>query len=642
MRRTPWLVVTLTLLACSSDGVETPPECNPLGTAGCVTPWPSSLYLVEDSTTNTGVRVDLPEGALPTNVDLIPIDPRRFNEHDGFSPASFAFTAFAGGVDDANLVGFDDYPASVTDASPTVILDLETGERVEHFAELDANAFDFDMDEQALYLRPVNRLKPAHRYAVGIRDSLKGRAGGELPVSGAFVKLRQGKDTGHARLDARRAAYDDIFAAFESQGIARDQLVVAWDFTAASDDYLIAPMLGARDAALAAMGALAENVGYTITTDDPEDDDDRIMRRVIGTFEAPLVLTNDGDRGELAVDAAGAPMVTGSTSMRFVAVVPTCAATQAPVPMIIFGHGFFGDIGEAQGDYMRRVADELCMVVLGTEWYGMSRRDITGAALALNDAGGLVGFGERIIQGIVAFLTLEQLARGKLATELLVDGANTSLVDPTRVHFYGISQGHVLGATFMAYDPFIERGALSVGGTNWSLLFERSANWPSFQLIINGAYPGVLNTVLIETLMQFGLDRTENFHVSHRLLTDPLPGVPPKRILQHMGIGDTQVPNLASEQHARAMGLPLLGPSVKPVYGLTEMTAPLDSALVVFEEMPEFDPPASNLRHSDNNDVHEDVRRENATVRQLAGFFATGQVAQECNGPCDCSAGNCD
>jgi hypothetical protein len=642
MRRTVLLVLLSLASACGGDDVATPAECNPLGTAGCVTPWPSSLYLVADSTTNTGVRVDIPEGALPSNVDLIPIDPARFNEHDGFSPASFAFTAFAGGIDDGNLVGFDDYPASTTDASPTVILDMETGERVQHFAELDANSLDFDRDEQPLYIRPVNRLKPAHRYAVGIRSSLKGADGGDLPVSGAFVDLREGKATGHARLDERRAAYDDIFAAFEAQGIARDELVVAWDFTTASDEFLTAPMLGARDAALQAMGNLAENVTYTITTDDPETDDDRLQRRVIGSFTAPLILDGTGDRAELAVDAGGAPMVTGTHDARYVAVVPACATAQAPVPMIIFGHGFFGDIGEAQGDYMVRVADELCMVVLGTEWYGMARRDITGAALALNDAGGLVGFGERIVQGIIDFITLEQLARGKFATELLVDANDQPLVDPTRVHFYGISQGHILGTTFMAYDPFVERAALSVGGTNWSLLFERSANWPNFQLIINGAYSGVMNTVLIETLMQFGLDRTENFHVAHRLLADPMPGVPPKQILLHMGIGDTQVPNLASMQQARAIGLPLLGPSVEPVYGLTETTGPLDSAMVVFDEARAFDPPATNLRHTENNGVHEAVRRENAAVRQLGGFFGTGQVVQECDGACDCAAGKCD
>lgn len=636
------LLLAVIAAGCGEDAPTVAPACNPLGGGGCIAPWPSSIYMTADATSATGYRVDIPEGALPTNGDGTPIDPRRFNEGDGFSPSGFAFITFEGGVDPSNLVHHSRYDDSVTDASPTVLLDMDTGERVAHFAEVDANAMEFELDEQALYIRPANRLLPGHRYAVAIRKSLTRADGGELAISPAFARLLAGETTGHARLDAIADRFPAIFDALETAGIPRDDLVVAWDFVVASDDWITAPMLSAREAVLAAAGDRAANVTYTVDTDDPEDDDERIMRRVVGRFQAPMILTDKSDFAELAVDASGDVTVTGEVDSRYVAVVPACAAAQRPVPMIIFGHGFFGDIAEAQSDYLRRVADEMCMVVIGTEWFGMARKDIAGAALALNEGSRLIGFGERMIQGITNFMVLVQLARGAFATELLVEGTE-SLVDPDAIYFYGISQGHVLGTTLMAYDPVLERAALAVGGTNWSLLFERSTNWPNFHLIINGAYTGALNTVIIESLMQLGLDRIENQHIAHRILGDDrLPGTPPKQLLLNMAVGDTQVTNLSSEMQARALGIPVLSPTVKSAWGVPERDGPLPSALAIYDEKPMPMPPDSNARSLADNGTHGTVRLQAAPNRQILEFFTTGQITNHCAGACDCSTGACD
>ena len=118
----------------------------------------------------------------------------------------------------------------------------------------------------------------------------------------------------------------------------------------------------------------------------------------------------------------------------------------------------------------------------------MSNDDIPNALLALNDLNKGWGFGERIFQGMVNTIALEQLLRGKLATELFVDGQGRSIVDPTRVYFLGVSLGHVLGATFFAYDPFITRGVLNVGGANWALMFERSNSWAAYGLPLKSTY----------------------------------------------------------------------------------------------------------------------------------------------------------
>ena len=637
MKRLACLFVALT--ACGGDDgprIDVPAECNPLGGAGCVTPWPSSAYLRDDPGSPTGVRLDLAPGSLPVSADGVELDVAPFNGREGFSPAAQIFTAFPEGVDGGNLVFHDEIARSLEDSSPTVIVDMETGQRVAHFAELDANAAGVP-EQQALYLRPAARLAGARRYAVGIRTSLRAAGGGELARPPGFRAVVDGTPTSHARLEAIRARTEEAIAALEAAGVPADELVVAWDFVTASDESILATPRAVRDAALEAIGAGGANLTYTIEVDEPVDAD--IARRVIISYTSPSVADDDG----LHRDGDGAPIVDGTSNARAVLMVPSCATPTSRAGILIFGHGFFGGLDEAQGGYMRRVARDLCMVVVGGVWRGMSQDDLAFAATALNDVNQALPFGERILQGIVDFLALEHLARGALAEEVLVGQNGMPVVDPARVYFYGISQGHILGTTFFAWDPNLTRAALHVGGANWGVLFERSTNWVTFKLILEGAYPGPLNHVIIQQLLQMGFDPTDPVHVSPYLLGDGLPGTPDKQYLLHMSVGDAAVTNLASELQARTMGLPVLGPALFVPYGLEEATGPLADAFVIYTEEPSPLPPATNATNDQRNQAHEGIRRRDAVVEQIGTFFATGEIVHTCGDgtPCNCAEGAC-
>ena len=114
------LLAAVMMAGCSGDkDLATPDECNPLGGVACMTPWPSSVYEKDDSTTETGRRLDIPAGALPTNYDNTDVDPALYNKHDGFSSAAPIVIAFETGVDPSNLPTFHDFDASVAESSPT-------------------------------------------------------------------------------------------------------------------------------------------------------------------------------------------------------------------------------------------------------------------------------------------------------------------------------------------------------------------------------------------------------------------------------------------------------------------------------------------------------------------------------------------
>src|SRR5262249_25310433 len=259
------------------------------------------------------------------------------------------------------------------------------------------------------------------------------------------------------------------------------------------------------------------------------------------------------------------------------------------------------------------------------------------ALLALNDLSHGFGFGEHIWQGIVNFIALEQLLRGKLASELLVDAQGRSIVDPTRVYFLGISQGHILGSTFFAYDPFIDRGILHVGGANWSLMFERSNNWSIYGMPLKGAYVTLLDAVIMEQVLEMGLEQVDGATVA----PVAVPGTPPKHTLMNTSLGDAQVPNLASFFQARSLGAKLVDPAVVEPFGIDHATTVSDgAALVIVDEHPMPLPPETNETFSYDNVAHENPRRRAAIQQLMLDFWRTGVVANPCAGTCDCAAGN--
>ncbi len=634
-------------LGCGSDsetkeeGLLSLQECNPLGGNSCITPWPTNLYAKTDSSTVSGMRLDIPEGALPTSLDAIAIDPAPLNKMDGFSAAAPILVAFEGGVDGQNLVPNTRFDDSLLDSSPTVLIDMSTGERVLHFAELDIRDAD-QVDKQALYIRPAVRLTPKTRYAVGIRKSLKSISGSDLPISPGFAALVDGTITKHERLEARRSQYQEVLAAMTSQGIATDDLVVAWDFTTASDESIRQDLTSSVEQTLAAAGTKGANLSFEITSDETDEN----FRKVEGTFTAPLLLTLDGAfaPGSKAMrDASGLPQVVGMHDVPFTAVIPTCALSASePVSVIVYGHGLLGLDNQAASGSQRALAEEMCAIVIGTIMRGMSTKDISNVLLVLNNYNLADQIFDPMLQGINNHIALVQAIRGPMAESLFVDDENNSLVNIENIYYYGLSQGGIFGATIVAYDPHIKRAALGVGAANYSMMLERSLDWPTYRTVMIGAYDHPLHVSILLNLMQMRWDATEPTNVIADLPGSAIPGRDGKQILMQIGIADSEVPNLASEYEARTMGLSVLGPATYAPYGIPEEEGPLSSGLVIYDKG--FGPiPDGNLP-PEENEGHYISRNAVAARRQIQHFFETGEIIHTCGAGivCDCTTDACD
>jgi hypothetical protein len=632
-----------------SDGL--PSTCSPLRVPGiCMVPWPNAIYLQTDATTATGYRLALSSETLPESAtSKVPLDPTRFNAADGFSPAGTLITYFAERIDSTSLVPETNIAASLKAGSATVLVDMSTHQRVAHFSGVDENAVR-PTDHQALLITPATRLLPNHRYAAAITRSIRTTTGGTPAAPPLFESIAAGNPPKDALSQAEAARMPAILAALASAGVAQTDLLEAWDFVTGSDTYLTGHVLSMRDQGLSMVGP--KGAGYTIVGVD-ENLDSEVLRRVRGTFTVPQFIDNTDEskpEAQLSFDAKGDPVLRGSYQAPFTIIVPAVAATKGPLPVIVYGHGLFStgesELGDATGSYVQDFANLEGYIVVATDWIGLSSHEDpadpgsnNALGLVLNDMNDLPWITDRLQQALVNTMVLERTMVGRIVDDpsMTVTGVagGAPVADASKVTYYGISLGGIMGMSFMGYDPDVARGALGCGAGFWSTLFERSVNWKLAEIVALGAYPDALQVQLLLALMQMQFDFSEPATVAPYVLRAPLAGVPKKQVLAQMGLGDAQVPNVAAEMIARTAGLPLLQAPVTEPYGLMIDPGPLDSAISTWNVSSPPVPPNTNQTPTGDNQVHEAIRRIPQVEKQIETFFSTGKVVDTCGGkPC--------
>jgi len=608
-------------------------------------PWPSSAYLTEANTA-TGYQLDLPIEAMPVNVDGKQVDPAYLNRYDGFGPSGVILAAFATGVSPDNLPGHDDPSASLAADSSIILLNMDTGKRVAFFAEVDMNTNV--EDQRALIIHPLERMQPGARHLVAIRKSVTAPDGSPLPIPPAFQAMVNGTTYDHPLMDRLAPGYPAIFAALEQQGVSKDDLVLAWDFVTASDEFLTKDLMTMRQKGMAFMGENGSNLTFQVT-DTHSADPNKVYSFFSGTHDAPNFLTDgESDLSIIKRGDDGLPELDGTYAANFGALIPKCVTTaQLPVPVVVLGHGLFGDgLDFLDSGFLQDVANQNCMVMVAGDWIGLTGRQFAAAAFAVNDLNRATGLTEKLAQSVINFIALEQLVHGPFVTapEFMYEGQQ--IIDPTRVYYFGASLGGIMGNVFMAYDQNILKGVLGVPGGAWSLLFERSFAWAALQGAALGAYESEYLYEMLTGIMGMYFEPYDPITTSGRVINDPLPDTPSKQIFMYEAINDSLVTNLATEMVAREMGLDVCGPSIKVPFRTTEVLEPMASAFSIYDEK-RTPHPTTNVPPATDNGTHGDVNEHPAVLRQWRNFFMFGMVTNECRlndvpTVCDCTTGACD
>jgi len=643
------------------------PECEGLDPAACLLPWPSSRYLAEDPSTATGVRIDLPVEAMPTNFRRIPVDPAPFGRFDGFSPMTSAITVLPEGTDYSVFADERHIADSLEADSHSVILEIaEDGSatRVAHFAEPDTWP-DALPSERPFYIRPAARLREGTRYVVAIRN-LVDEAGAPIDALPYFRALRDDVPFAEATdIEGRRADFEEIFGLLEGAGVPRSELFLAWDFVTATGETIWGDMVAMRDGAHEALDA----EGTSCTIEEVQmSPDEHIARRVYGTVRVPLFLNGvdpaSVDESRVNRGSDGAPLQNGYADVPFTASIPTSTVegladgSGSPARLLTYGHGLFGSRGETESGWFREMIDQLGMVGIAVDWWGMSSDDVVRVTGTLTEMSSFDATGERLLQSLVNFETLTRSIRERCFGEPAVDnpfyvvptggGDPVLTFDPSERYYFGNSQGGIMGTSLAGVSLEIERFNLGVGGVSYAIMIPRSSNWQTYGAIMRNGYRRQLFRALLMQMVQSMWDLSEPSTYAPHVLRDTLPcgldearcpggRTPPHHVLYQIGVDDDQVANITSDIAARTMGLPILTPSPYLPYGLDEVSTSVPDAMVIFAipGTPVL-PIGTRDPGSAPNPAHEGPRRSAAARAQIDAFCRPdGVVTVTCDGVCD-------
>ncbi|MEM7155345.1 MAG: Ig-like domain-containing protein [Myxococcota bacterium] len=614
----------------SGDMVEEPPpevdwvelDCDSLVPDFCMFPFPSNVQTTADADTSTGRRVDFSVESMPTSYYDVTADPRAWDRGDGFS-TGVTMMAHLPGATSAGLPSVHDVEASLAEDSPTIVLDAETGERVAHFAELDAVTDD---DERRTFLiRPAQRLESGRRYIVAIRGVVDA-AGEPLAASEAFAALRDLQPSDDASVDERRALYADIFSRLRDAGVERSELQLAWDFTTESSNSSAGWIVHMRDVALEMTGDAAN---FEITSVE-EDFDPRVAYRIRGQFEVPLFLDVPGPVSVMNLGDDGLPAVNGTAMFDFTLLIPASASMQ-PAALLQFGHGFLGGQGEIERDSLIDFADANGYALFACDWIGLSDPDeaFLGAIL---DSGRIEEFGgvfARTMQATINALVLNRV----VANGIAADPIYADLLDADSRYYYGISLGGILGTLYMSLSTDVQRGVVDVMGAPFGMVISRSRQFDAFMAIASATYQDPRDVQLFLSLAQLLWDPGDPNSLLPNLREEPLSGSESHDLLMRAALGDHSVPNAAALYLARSLGAPHVDTGLRSVWGLDSATDATGLAYVEYDfGLPED--PACNLPQRACNDPHGGLRGLAPADAQLDRFLREGTVGNSCDGAC--------
>lgn len=624
---------------------DTSGACDVLDARDCLLPFPSDFFTVADSTTATGRRVKFDAAAMPKNKDGKAIDPSEWNRNDGFSPGTPIMT-FVPGLDAAasRLAPVTDIGSSLDPNAPIVIMDASTYERRPYFAELDAKAPPGG--DQLLMVHPAISLTEGHRYIVALRD-LKGTNGTTIAAPDAFRAVRDRLGTTSKALEDRRSHENEILSTLSHNGVERDNLYLAWDFTVSSTRSLSERMLHIRDDALNQLGDKAP--AFTITKVEPNIDD-KVARRITGTFTVPSYLAGDGSAGNGFENGSdGLPKQNGKIDAPFTCIVPASATqpSASPARASLYGHGLLGSSEEVGAGQLRTFANSADIVFCGTDWLGLSQSDIGNAVKVIGDFSTFHTIPDRLQQGILDSVVLGRLMTrpNGLTSDPAFQRDGKPIYDTSALYYDGNSLGGVVGGAAVAVSPDVHRAVLGVPAMDFSLLLDRSKDFDQFDQVFRVTYPDELQRKIIVGLAQMLWDRGETNGYAQHLTHDPYPGTPVHTVLMHVAYGDFQVSPVAAEVEARTIGARIAQPAVDPgrspdkvpYWGIQPIESfPYEGSAIVIWDSGTPTPPLTNTIPTQGKDPHEDPRNDPGAQQQKSEFLRSdGKVVDVCNAkPC--------
>ena len=601
----------------------------------CLLPFPSSAFLDPDSGTATGYRLDIDGQAIPDSASASSEDFHLLDNKDGHSPSTQIFTTFSSLPDISGLASQDSIPSSVLPGHNSLVLNMDTGQIVEHWVEISSRTQE---DEATLvHVRTLRGLDHNAQYAVAFRNLIDGNGEHVEPFLG-FKALRDGSITDNQQIESLRSSYESMFSSLSEIGYDRQNLTSAWWFHTASSQSIMGDIISMRNNATQLLGE--DGIGCNITAvNENYAEDNTTLRRISGTITTPHYLESTYPPTPMTRSEDGTPRFNFLTEVVFTITIPKSAADDSkPAPLVVLGHGFMGD-GEGMVNEARGWANEYGFATIGTDFKGWSSDGDFGAyTFAFLNPNYLQHQSERLQQSLINNLAMIITIKGVCSDlpEFYHNGVN--LVDTTDIDYMGVSLGAIRGPSMLSLIPEIDRGVLWVGGSSFSFIAERSTQYTQFEELFSSplAYESTMDRSILIALMQSMWDTTEP-ETYLPFLDGGMEGeLHPYEILYLVSINDAQVTTLSADRASRTSEIPVLSNSTHHPYGVEVADAPISGSGIVYFDGRFPAVPSGNIQGpmEYHSLAHNQVLYYDPAMDVANGFLLSGEITDTCSGEC--------
>ncbi|MBC64157.1 MAG: hypothetical protein CMB15_00760 [Euryarchaeota archaeon] len=601
--------------------------CDNINPIHCMLPFPSDAFLVDDETKVTGKRINYLPASLPGSGSKSTIEIPLINQMDGFSTSTQIMTAFSSTPELFNISNQNNILPSINIGHQTLLVNLENGDLVEHWVELDARAEDGEA--VILHIRTVKHLNFNTEYGVLVHG-LMDISGQLIQPSEALNAIINEDTTDSIDIENRRNDINNLIDYFVlEKDVIKSEIQAIWSFTTNSADSALGPIIQMRDDALDRIGG---GIGCTIdSVDDNYGEDNLTLRRITGTFTTPQYTLSEYTPTLINRDENRMPVFVENREVPFIMTIPNIKNETNDIPITIWGHGFLGlaDGGPRGWAYTYQTA------MLTTDITGFSNVDYDPISFALLDPNYFSHHSASLEQGMINHVVMARTFSDACSnlTEFYED--DLKIINTDEIHWGGYSLGGIVGIPVMSLSPDINRGALFAGGGPYTLIAERSGAvqglYYAFSLDIS--YENQMDRAVIMSAVIQQLWDVVDPDAYSAYLNGGYSGLYENQYVSLNSMGDQVVPILSADRMIRSSGAVIMESSVYHPLETSIWTEGDNSASIAVYFDGNFTAPEENI-FGPGNDAHGYLWYPSEPAEIAFRFILDGEIYDACEGDC--------